>query len=202
MKATSFAAMLLGALVVGAFWISPSISRAGLYDDEAKDVTKGDLNDQDYWWTAFDMTMLDLAIKQHQPEGPIALNLASTSRRLDDLEKKYPKHEGIKAWKAKVDEVNKKIGDADRGGSFKPGCPWNEANFGQAWVNYRWGKMQLDAKDENQAYGLFANVKQNFDILLRPDRMKDYPEDLRKWVEDHKEEVDKLVKELGAKTNH
>ena len=32
--------------------------------------------------------------------------------------------------------------------------------------------------------------------MLKPDRMKDYPDDLRKWVEDNKEDVDKTEQEL------
>src|SRR4051812_41489601 len=110
--------------------LAPATRAGGLYGDDGKNVTTGDINDQDYWWTKFDMMMLDLAIKQHQPEGHIAVDLASTIRRLDDLVKKFPKHEEIKAWKKHADEVNAKIDqNADRGASFKPGCPWDESNF-------------------------------------------------------------------------
>src|SRR5436853_6327579 len=116
------------------FLANTGISKAGLYGDEAKNAMSGPLNDQDYWWTKFDMMMLDLAIQQHQPEGHIAVDLASTIRRLDDLSKKFPKHEEIKQWKKHADEVNAKIDqDANRGASFKPGCPWDESNFAQAW---------------------------------------------------------------------
>ncbi len=58
---------VITALIVG-FCLCGN-SRAGLYGDEGKDVTTGDLNNQDYWWTRWDMMMLDYAIKQHQPEG-------------------------------------------------------------------------------------------------------------------------------------
>ena len=68
------------------------IARAGLYDSDKKDVSSGDLNDQDYWWTKFDMMMLDKAIEQKQPEGRIAVNLAVTGRRLDDLIKTKKRH--------------------------------------------------------------------------------------------------------------
>jgi hypothetical protein len=175
----------------------------GLYDDDTKDATTGDLNDQDYWWTKFDMNMLDLALKQRQPEGHIGLNLASTIRRLDELAKKYPRHELIKQWKDKANAVNGKINPgASRGEPFKPGCPWDEANFAQAWVNYHHGKMLLEANDLNSAYGSFLNVKQNFEILRRPDRMKDYPADLRGWVEGVAAEVDKTFADLKVKTHH
>src|SRR5450432_329204 len=183
------------------FLASPFPSQAGLYDDDARNATTGDLNDQDYWWTKFDMMMLDLAIKEHQPEGHIAVDLASTSRRLDDLAKKYPKHDEIQKWKQRAADVQAKINpDADRGKSFGPECPWDEANFAQLWVNWHWAKTAFDAKDYDTTRSCMQNVMQNYEIMLRPDRMKNYPEDLRKWVVDSKPEADNLEKAIKDKT--
>ena len=83
------------------------------------------------------------------------MDLASTSQRLDDLVKKYPKHGDPQKWKEKVDDVNKKIdpSNADRNAPWKPGCPWDESNFAQAWVNFHWGKMQIADKQIDQAKG-------------------------------------------------
>jgi hypothetical protein len=185
-----------------AFLAHPLVSRAGLYGDEAANTTGGALNDQDYWWTKFDMMMLDLAIKQHQPEGRIAVDLASTSRRLDDLAKKYPKHEEIQKWKARVAEVQAKIDpNADRQKSFGPECPWDESNFAQLWVNLHWAHAAFDAKDYDTARSCLQNVMQNYEIMLRPDRMKNYPDDLRKWVIDSKPDADALEKAIKEKTN-
>jgi hypothetical protein len=143
------------------------------------------------------MMMLDKAIEQKQPEGKISVDLAIAIRRLDDLAKKYPQHEEIKKWKEHAEEINKKIDpDANRNVDWKPGCPWDESNFAQAWVNYHWGKMQIAANEIGPAKGTWSNVKQNFDIMLKPDRMKDYPEDLRKWMEDNKDDVDKTWEDL------
>jgi hypothetical protein len=177
------------------------LCRASLYSDDEKNATKGELNDQDYWWTKFDMMMLDLAIKQHQPEGRIGLELASTSRRLDDLAKKYPKHEEIQNWKKRVDEVQPKIdSNADRGKPFGPECPWEESNFAQLWVNLHWAHVAFEAKDYSTALSCLQNVMQNYEIMLKPDRMKDYPEDLRKWVVDSKPDAEKLYKAVKEKT--
>ncbi len=190
--------LLLCLLVIGA-----APAHAGLYGDPGKDVKSGDLNDQDYWWTKYDMTMLDLCMKQHQPEGRIGLDLASTDRRLDDLIKKYPQHDGLKAWKKQVADTIAKIDpNASRSESWKPGCPWDEANFGQAWVNWRHLHMQLDENDREHAYSLLLNVKQNFDLLLKPGRMDDYPPELRKWVTDTAPEADKLYADLNKKMHH
>ena len=184
------------------FLFNPAVIKAGLYGDEAKNATSGELNDQDYWWAKFDAMMLDIALKQHQPEGRIGLNLASSSKRLDDLAKKYPKHEEIQKWKQHAEEVQSKIDpNADRGKPFGPECPWDESNFAQLWVNLHWARVAFDAKDYTTALSCLQNVVQNYEIMLRPDRMKDYPEELRKWVADSKPEADNLYKAVKEKTN-
>jgi hypothetical protein len=175
--------------------------RVGLYDSNDATVTSGELNSQDYWWTKFDAMMLEIALKQHQPEGRIGIDLAVALRRIDDLLKKYPKHEEILKWKAHFEEVQSKINpDANRGANFGPECPWDESNFAQLWVNFHWAKMAAGQKDWSTALSCLQNVEQNYGIMLAPDRMKDYPEDLRKWVTDSKPEADKLYATVKAKT--
>lgn len=178
----------------------PAIQAQGLYGDEGKTVTTGDLNNQDYWWAKYDAMMLELAIKQHQPEGHIAVDLASSIRRLDDLSKKYPKHQEIAKWKARAEEVDSKINpNADRGASFSKDCPWDESNFAQLWVNLHWAKVAYEAKDYATAASDMQNVMQNYPIMLAPDRMKSYPDDLRDYVINSKPEADKLYKAIKEK---
>ncbi|HEY3243445.1 MAG TPA: hypothetical protein VGM03_08840 [Phycisphaerae bacterium] len=189
-------------LMMGFVVIVPAACHAQLYGDEGKNVTTGDLNSQDYWWAKFDNMMLELAIKQHQPEGRIGFNLVSSIKRLDELAKKYPKHEDIKKWKQRAEEVQAKIDpNADRKTPLSPECPWEESNFAQIWVNLQWAQMLYDAHDYEQTLSLLQNVEQNLDIMLKPDRMKDYPEDLRKWVQDAKPKADELRKKTKEKTN-
>jgi hypothetical protein len=127
----------------------------------------------------------------------------STSNRLNDLAKAYPNHEQIKEWKEKVEKIQAKIDpNANRGESFKPGCPWDESNFAQLWVNFHHAKLLAEKKDYEKAHGLMQNVMQNYEIMMKPDRMKDYPEDLKKWVEDNKPEAEKFMKELKEKLKH
>jgi hypothetical protein len=171
-----------------------------LYGDGGKDVKSGDLNNQDYWWAKFDAMMLEIAIKQRQPEGHIAVDLASSIRRLDDLSKKYPQHQEIAKWKARAQEVDAKINpNADRRTNFSRECPWDESNFAQLWVNLHWAKVAFDGKDYNTALSCLQNVMQNYGIMLQPDRMKEYPEDLRKYVVDSKPDADKLYKATKEK---
>jgi hypothetical protein len=177
------------------------LSRIGLYDSDAPEVTTGELNSQDYWWTKFDAMMLEIALKQRQPEGRIGIDLAIALRRIDDLQKKYPKHDEIKKWRARFEEVQSKIDpNANRGDSFTTECPWDESNFAQLWVNFHWAKVAADQKDWTTAVSCLQNVEQNYEIMLAPDRMKDYPADLRKWVIDSKPEADKLYATAKAKT--
>ncbi len=193
---------IAGAALALALFI-PSAHAQGLYGNPGKDLAGGELNDQDYWWAKFDAMMLELAIQQHQPEGHIAVDLASSIRRLDDLSKKYPKHQEIAKWKARAAEVDSKIDpNANRGLSFGPECPWDESNFAQLWVNLHWAKVAYAAKDYNTAQGDLQNVMQNYQFMLRPDRMKNYPEDLRKYVEDSKPEADQLYKAVKEKSGH
>jgi hypothetical protein len=192
----------IAATAMAALIAMPSGRAQGLYGDEGKNVTSGELNNQDYWWAKFDAMMLELAIKQHQPEGKISIDLASSIRRLDDLSKQFPKHQEIAKWKARAAEIDAKINpNADRSKSFGPECPWDESNFAQLWVNLHWAKAAFDAKDYSTALSCMQNVMQNFQFMLRPDRMKDYPEELRKYVEDSKPDADNLYKAAKAKTS-
>jgi hypothetical protein len=105
--------------------------------------------------------MLALAIKPRRPEGRISVDLGSSIRRLDDLMKKYPKHQEIAKWMARAQQVDSKIDPkALRSASFTPECPWDEANFAH------------DAKDYNTACSDLQNVIQNYRIMPAPDRMK------------------------------
>jgi len=197
---TAFVLCLVAA--AGALFLQQPAS-AGLYDDDTKNATSGDLPDQDYWWAKFDHIMLDLAVSQHQPEGRIGLNLATSIRRLDELIKKYPKDEDLQKWKAHAEESQKKIDPAaSRSTPLNAGCPWEEANYAQLWVNFNYAKMLIDAKDYGKAFTMLTNVMQNYQIMLAPDRMKDYPEDLRKWVIDSKPEADKMFALAKEKTKN
>ncbi len=198
MKSVRALALLTG---LALFCMVGGAVRAGLYDTDSKDVTSGDIADQDYWWAKFDHEMLDLAVKQHQPEGRIAVDSEIAIRRLNDLIEKYPKHEDLKKWKAHAEEIDKKVDpNAMRSAAFDARCPWDESNYAQLWVNWHYAKMLLEKKEYGEARSMLTNVEQNYEIMLKPDRMKEYPEDLRKWVEDSKEEADKMMKEAKEKT--
>jgi hypothetical protein len=171
----------------------------GLYADDIAAITSGDVNDRDYFQAKFDMLMLDMALKQRQPEGRIGFNLVCALRNIEDVAKKYPNHEGIKQWKVRVEDIQKKIDpNADRQAAWKPGMPWDESNFVQYWVNFYTSKEAQKNNERTNAKMYLSNVKQNMEFLARPDRLKDYPQDLRDWFEQSKSEVAKMDKELSG----
>jgi hypothetical protein len=182
------------ALASAAMLVTPAARAQGLYDTGAN-ATSGELNNQDYWWARFDAMMLEIAIQTRQPEGRIAVDIASSLRRLDDLAKKFPKHQEIAKMRARFQEIDGKINpNANRGESFSKECPWDEANFAQLWVNLHWGKVAYDQKDYSTTVSCLSNVMQNYNIMLAPDRMKFYPEALRKYVIDNKGNAEALYK--------
>jgi hypothetical protein len=185
------------AVVVGLVFAAPAFGQ--LYGD-GKDVTQGELNDQDYWWARFDLMMLDVAQKQHQPEGRIGFTLVSATKRLEDLAKKYPKHKEILAMKQRADEALKSVNpNAERQAPFSPSCPWEQPNFAQLWVNMHWGQAAWAEKDYASAQGSMSNVNRNLDVLLEPDRLKSFPPELAKYVRDTKGEAAKLTKLVSEK---
>src|SRR5579883_1532228 len=131
--------VLFASAVLALAVLAPISATAGLYDEGAKTQTLGELNSQDYWWSKYDMMMLDIALQQHQPEGRIGVNLAIAGRRLNDLSEKYSQHEEIKKMKARVDEISGRIDpNAPRSEYFNRECPWDESNFAQLLVNLHW----------------------------------------------------------------
>ena len=189
--------MRVARTVVVFLGIAAAAHAQGLYGDDAS----GDLNSQDYWWAKFDDMMLDLAIKQRQPEGRIGFNLVGSIRRLEELAKQYPKHEGIKKWRERAEAVKAKVDpNADRQKALSPECPWEEPNFAQYWVNLHRAQSAYDAKDYPTALLCIRSVIENYDLLAKPGRMKDYPEDLRQWVHDSKKKSEPLEKNIRDKT--
>ena len=176
--------------------------KKGLYADEGKDKTSGDLKDQDYWWAKWDAKMLEDAIKTRQPEGPISLNVAVALRRLEPLVKKYPKHEDLKKWQARFQEIEKKLDpNADRRASWKPGFPWDMSNYAQAWVNGHYGKMLADDNDVEQAIAMYQNVVQNLKLISeREDTLfKELPEECHNFVQENKPKAEQILADLKKK---
>jgi len=176
--------------------------KKGLYADEGKDKTTGDLKDQDYWWAKWDAKCLEDAIKTRQPEGPISVNVAIALRRLEPLVKKYPKHEDLKKWQARFQEIEKKLDpNANRRDSWKPGFPWDMSNYAQAWVNWHYGKMLADDNDVEQAISMYQNVVQNLKLISEKEDslFKELPEECHKFVQENKPKAEQILADLKKK---
>ena len=176
----------------------------GLYADEGKDKTSGDIKDQDYFWAKWDAKNLEDAIKSRQPEGPISINVAVGLRRLEALEKKYPKHEDIKKWKARFEQIQNKLDpNANRGASWKPGFPWDMSNYAQAWVNWQHANMLAADNDVQEAVGLLQNVVQNLKLISeREDTLfKEMPQECHDFIKETKPKAEKMLADLKKKGN-
>jgi hypothetical protein len=175
--------------------------RAGLYDDEKK-ATTGDIKDLDYWHAKFYHMEFEAALKSHQPEYLVGQLVAIQKRTVEDLLKKYPNHEDLKKWATQYDDVEGKIDkNADRTAHWKPEFEyWENEAYRQAWVNMNLGKMEEEAKDWPSALGRYRWAAENFGKMTdHPEWMKNWPEEITKWVKATQPEAEKKVKEMKAK---
>ena len=116
--------------------------------------------------------------------------------------KKYPKHEDLKKWQARFQEIDKKLDpNANRRDSWKPGFPWDMSNYAQAWVNWHYGKMLADDNDVEQAISMYQNVVQNFKLISeREDTLfKELPEECHKFVQENKPKAEQILADLKKK---
>jgi len=187
---------------------APSAAAApgsGLYANDAASMTSGPIASRDYWQSKFNAGQLEQAIKDHQPEGAIALQLISATQLVDDLLKKYPNHRELQAWHDRFTAVQKQIGDNfDRSAEFKPGCLWNQDSCMQAYVGYNTAKTALASNDQELAFMMSGLALDKVNILTDPseDRMKDYPDAAKAWIKQLKPELDEIHESSGKKTNH
>ena len=145
------------------------------------------------------MTSCRLRLKNHEPKGHINVQAAGAIKRLDDLLKQYPNHADLKKMHDHAADIHSKIDPkASRSAPFTPDTPW-EDRLRQLWVNMHHAQFAHAQGDDKTAAGLLSNIRQNQEILLKPDRMKDYPPELKKWVTDSQAQYDQLAKDVKHK---
>lgn len=188
------------ALMLG--FVASGAARADLYGDDKK-IASGDIKDLDYWHAKFYHMMLEAALKSRQPEYLVGtLASVQAEQTLPPLIKKYPKHEELKKWLADYEEVTKKVDkNADRLAHWKPEFTyWDNEAYRQLWVNVNLGKMCVDAKDWPEAASRYSWAAENGGKLVDHEEwMKNWPEEIIKWVKDTKEEAEKQAKEMKKK---
>jgi hypothetical protein len=184
--------------------VAPAAPGGGLYADDATGKTSGPIKSRDYWESKFNAEQLEQAIKDHQPEGAIALQLISSVNLVNDLLKKYPNHKELQDWKAREIAVQKQIGDNfNRGDVFKPGCLWSQESYMQAYVGYNTSKTALEDNDQDLVFAMSGLAKQKVDYLTESDdHMADYPEDAKAFIRKIKPELDEIHHTAAVKTHH
>jgi hypothetical protein len=178
---------------------------SGLYANDAASMTSGAIASRDYWQSKFNADQLEQAIKDHQPEGAIALQLISAVELVDGLLKQYPNHTELKAWHDRFTAVRKQIGDNfDRSAEFKPGCLWNQDSYMQAYVGYNTAKTAMASNDQELAFMMSGLALDKVNILTDPneDRMADYPADAKAWIKQIKPELEGIHESSGKATHH
>ncbi len=183
----------------------PAEPGSGLYSAETNGKKDGPIKSRDYWQSKFNAEQLEQAIKEHQPEGAIALALISDVQLLDGLLKDYPAHRELHAWHDRAVAVQKQIGENfDRSASFKPGCLWNEDSYMQAYVGYNTAATALADNDQELAFSMSGLALQKVNFLTEDngERMSAYPPEAREWIKKIKPELEKIHESSGKATHH
>lgn len=170
----------------------------GLYDDDKKSTTTGDLADVIYWQTKYAHEKLTAALASRQPEYPIRFMCVDVINGCADLLKEYPNHEDIKSWKAKAESIQKKVNpDApaeDVKTSFKF---WNEHAYESAWRFSNLARM-FAAADEWAKAKSFANDALTH-LTRAEGRMEQWPDEAKAWVTKARKETEELYAKASAK---
>jgi hypothetical protein len=180
------------------------IAHAGLYDSDASAIKSGPILDRDYWRAKWNSMRMDDAIKEHQPEGAILIQVIGQQQLLDDLIKKYPNDEDLKKWQTEAKDVQAKIDpDANRSDELKAGCLWSEINYREAYVNYNYAKTAMDQKNWDAAHDGIVYAQQNLEPLQQRikdnDRVNAWPEGAAKWVTDTSAELARMDDQVKQK---
>jgi hypothetical protein len=170
----------------------------GLYDDDKKSITSGDILDVCYWQTKFAYLKFEAALASRQPETPIRLQTADVVNSTTDVLKEYPNHEDLKKWKAKAEDIAKKIDPnavpADWKSNF---AHWKDYSYEAGWRSYHIAKMAAAADDWGLAR---SHADEAVTQLTRTvARMEQWPADVQAWVNASKAEMEKLAAEARTK---
>ena len=170
----------------------------GLYDDDKKSTTSGDLADVIFWQVKFASEKLNAALASRQPEYPIRFMCVDVINGSAGLLNEYPNHEEIKSWKAKAETISKKVNpDAppeDVKTSFKF---WNEQAYENSWRYSNLARM-FAASDEWAKAKSVGNDALTY-LTRAEGRMEQWPDDIKAWVTKAKKETEDLMAKATAK---
>ena len=167
----------------------------GLYDDDNAAVTSGDQNNKEYWNARAYAEALDFALKSRQPEGAIKDFIKEVIKAQDEALKTYPAHETLKKQKEKAENIQKKINANADWANWKQPWPWNDSGYFNGWVEYYWSKAALAAGDWSTVYEQTRSAGNHLGDYGAKRVYKGWPDDMKKWVDDAKNEVDALWEE-------
>jgi uncharacterized membrane-anchored protein YhcB (DUF1043 family) len=175
-----------------------------LYSGDATAMTSGAIKSRDYWQSKFNADQLEQAIKEHQPEGAIAMQLISAVQLVDGLLKQYPNHQELKKWHDRFVQVQQQIGDKfDRSAEFKVGCLWNNDSYMQTYVGYNTAKTALENNDQELAFEMTGLALQKVEWFLESDdHMQDMTAEEKDWIRKVKPELEEIHQSSGKAEHH
>lgn len=163
----------------------------GLYDDDDKAVTTGDINDKLFFYAKAYAASLDDGLKSRQPEGALKDWLKEAIKAHDAALAKYPAHEELKQLKEKALALQAKINPKAEWSSWKPDWPW-DSPYIHGWVEYHWAKCAEAAGDWATVYEQARAAGNHLGEYGAQKNMKGWPQPLQTWVVNAKTEVDAL----------
>jgi hypothetical protein len=170
----------------------------GLYDDDKKAITTGDICDVIYWQTKFSHLKLDAALKSRQPEAAIKGIIPSVINGANDVLKEYPAHTDVKGWLDNATKIQGKISPNPEPADFKGDfAHWKDYSYEAGWRSYNIAKMAAAEQNWGKAHEHAKEVVTQFGRSV--DRMGNWPADVKTFVTNGKAEMEKLQAEAAGK---
>jgi hypothetical protein len=170
----------------------------GLYDDDNKAITSGDVLDVIYWQTKFAANKLDAALATRQPEYPIRLLTAEVINGATDVLKTYPNHEEVKAWQEKAQMIQGKVDPNAPSADWKTNfAHWRDYAYEAGWRHFHIAKMAAQDEDWAQVRSHASEAVRQLGYAV--DRMGEWPDDVKQWIISAKEETEAVYEKAKSK---
>ena len=170
----------------------------GLYDDDKKAVTSGDVLDVVYWQTKFAALKLEAALKGRQPEYAVRGIIPSVVNGCEDVLKTYPNHGEVLQWMSRAREIGNKIDPNAAPADFTTAFgPWKDFSYESGWRFYHLAGMAAAAGDWMWAHSYASDAVQHLGRAI--ERMAAWLPDAQAWITQAHGEMRALQEEAAKK---
>ena len=170
-----------------------------LADEAAHTTDVTELTNSEYWSVRYASMMLDIALAQHQPDLAIHYALDDPIRQSAGLSTQFPKDSEVTALHKKMQETDTKLDLSDlTKNAFSKSCPWLTTSFGDTWEHFHMAEELCKAGRKDDAADELASVKAGLKYLDDPNVMKEWPDELKKSVENIRSRTAELEKQVKS----